>query len=144
MILPQFFDESSSQNLSSTAPSLAVQMVDSDEITEEEELLDESEEPISEADGDEFVSESGDDDDDDQMEDADDTTLVPAIISPNFDLEALKIFHHFLSVTSHTLPGPSFDVGVRCYWETAVLPLAFSRQWLMSGVLAISVSRLTD
>lgn len=121
-----------------TAPSLAVQMTDPDEISDEEELLDESEETMSEADDGEFASESDDGDEDDQMEDADDT-LVPTAISPNLDLEALRIFHRFVSITIHTLPGPSFDAGMLCYWENTVLPLAFSRHWLMSGVLAISV-----
>ena len=53
------------------------------------------------------------------------------------DLKTLQTFYNFLSMTISTLPNPSLDVASQRYWELIALPLAFSRDWLMSGILAI-------
>lgn len=110
--------------------------------TEEEDALDESE-SLSDAEETENEQVSDLDDNDEDMEDAENTsqastTVSPRRFPPDFDLGTLKTFHHFISVTSHTLPTPHFEMQSHCYWQTVVLTLAYSRHWLMSGLLAIS------
>ncbi|KAH8888137.1 hypothetical protein GQ53DRAFT_265954 [Thozetella sp. PMI_491] len=62
--------------------------------------------------------------------------------SPHYipDLDTLRYFHHFTTVTAHTLPtGPHDPVG---YWQTDVVAHALRVRWLMCGLLAISTSHL--
>ncbi|KAF1971611.1 hypothetical protein BU23DRAFT_590532 [Bimuria novae-zelandiae CBS 107.79] len=134
-------------------------MVDDSPISEEEglleeseeELLEESEEEASAAEESHDEHNSGTEESDEEMEDAspDDVSLdqTPPRIPPDFELATLKTFHHFLFTTSLTLPIQDFDAQIHRYWTDSVLPLAFSRPWLMSGILAMSeyhTSVLTD
>lgn len=69
------------------------------------------------------------------------SSLPPTQILGNpllgLDLKTLQTFYNFLSMTISTLPNPSLEVPNQSYWEVTALPLAFSRDWLMSGILAI-------
>ena len=118
-------------------------MEDQDENVEEEELSDDSEEQSSETRDSDDERTSNTPDEDLRMDDANrEISMQPnesgTLSSPRFDLEVIKTFHHFLATTSHTLPTPHFEAQAECYWQTIVLPLALSRHWLMSGLLAIS------
>lgn len=56
--------------------------------------------------------------------------------SISIDLQVLTYFHHFVSVTSFTLPVRSEQHPN--VWQTEIVPLALRQQWLMSGLLALS------
>lgn len=60
--------------------------------------------------------------------------LTPPI---GFDFESIKSFHKFTSSIHLTLPNPSTD-SAESYWRAKFLPLALSRHWIMSGLLAIA------
>lgn len=62
------------------------------------------------------------------------TDMTPPI---GFDFESIKSFHHFTSSIHLTLPNPSTD-ATESYWQARFLPLALSRHWMMSGLLAIA------
>ena len=56
------------------------------------------------------------------------------------DLETLRYFHQFTTVTSPTLP-PTPDFS-STYWQADVAAEALQTSWLMSGVLAVSATHL--
>ncbi|KAH8705159.1 hypothetical protein BGW36DRAFT_284790 [Talaromyces proteolyticus] len=58
----------------------------------------------------------------------------------DFDLEALRYFHHFVTTTSLTLPARDYRLST--YWQTDVIEQALQLRWLMCGVLAISASHM--
>ncbi|KAJ4292577.1 hypothetical protein N0V90_009240 [Kalmusia sp. IMI 367209] len=118
-------------------------VADQDDVTSEEELIEESEEQTSDTQESDNNELSDPDESDEEMEDTESANAA----SPNtlgkpsptsFDLETLKSFHKFLSTTRITLPSPSFEASNQCYWHTTVLALAFSRHWMMSGLLAMT------
>ncbi|KAF2719425.1 hypothetical protein K431DRAFT_111573 [Polychaeton citri CBS 116435] len=61
----------------------------------------------------------------------------------DLDLETLKYFYHFISVTSLTLPLGEGAQHAANYWQTDVVAQALQQKWLMSGLLAISACHLT-
>lgn len=72
------------------------------------------------------------------------STFRPTTSAENnktMDMEMLKYFHHFITITATTLP-----VGVSgrrsAYWQTHVVTEALSQDWLMSGLLGIASSHL--
>ena len=54
----------------------------------------------------------------------------------SLDLETLTYFHHFVTATTHTLPGSSD------YWQTKVASEALRHNGVMCGLLAISTCHL--
>ncbi|KAK7424452.1 hypothetical protein QQX98_000417 [Neonectria punicea] len=58
----------------------------------------------------------------------------------HLDLETLRYFHHFTTMTSLTLPVQ--EGGPAKYWQTDVTSQALRLHWLMCGLLAISASHL--
>ena len=88
------------------------------------------------------LDQKGDDGEDEHAENTDGRVLDPVDAPRTLDLETLRIFHHFLSSASRSLPEPHYRTSEQCYWQKAILPLAFSRHWLMSGLLAISVRNI--
>jgi hypothetical protein len=58
------------------------------------------------------------------------------------DLETLTYFHHFITLTSLTLPGLASEAEAADHWQKFVVPQALRRPWLMSGLLAISACHL--
>ncbi|KAH6843030.1 hypothetical protein B0I37DRAFT_393364 [Chaetomium sp. MPI-CAGE-AT-0009] len=54
------------------------------------------------------------------------------------DLETLRYFHHFTTITSPTLPLTENSTST--YWQVDVVTQALQLSWLMSGLLAISAS----
>jgi len=77
------------------------------------------------------------------MVDGEDTAamepVTPPILSPvNFDLETLKCFHQYSSTTCRTLPSPAPAADPLFHWQTGAMSLAFTRHWIMCGLLAIS------
>jgi hypothetical protein len=65
-----------------------------------------------------------------------DTTSERSAI--NFDLESLRYFHHYTTITSLTLLSIDHVQSAAQYWQTEVVLLALQRRWLMCGLLAIS------
>ncbi|KAI4192858.1 MAG: hypothetical protein LQ346_004124 [Caloplaca aetnensis] len=59
-----------------------------------------------------------------------------------FDMETLTYFHHFITITSLTLPGGELQQSSKHYWQTDVVSRALRRRWLMCGLLAISAHHL--
>jgi hypothetical protein len=57
---------------------------------------------------------------------------------PAVDLETLTYFHRFITTASLSLPGGEDSLSPLQYWQKDVISLALQRQWLMSGLLAIS------
>lgn len=132
-----------------SAPDLTEQMVDEGETIEEDDLFVDSEGHSSDLQGsdDEQTSYGEEYDDDEVMEDVMGNTSLNAkrveypLPGPppiDLDLETLKSFHDFLLSTRLTLPTPGTNMIETCYWQGRVVPLALSRHWLMSGLLAIS------
>ncbi|RDW56769.1 hypothetical protein BP6252_13953 [Coleophoma cylindrospora] len=66
----------------------------------------------------------------------------PAVSPIGADLEMLKYFHHFTSITSLTLPGAEYSQSATHYWQVHVVQQALQLQWLMCGLLAISAGHL--
>ncbi len=62
--------------------------------------------------------------------------------SADFDLETLTYFHHFITVTSLTLPDAENPQTAKHFWPTHVVLQALRRRWLMCGLLAISAYHL--
>ena len=62
--------------------------------------------------------------------------------STSFDLDTLTYFHHFLTVTSFSLPGTKDSQSAAQYWQMHVIQRALQRHWLMSGLLAISAHHM--
>ena len=60
----------------------------------------------------------------------------------DFNLETLTYFHHFVTVTSLTLPGAEDTQSAKDYWQMHVVHRALRRRWLMCGLLAISAHHL--
>ncbi|KAH6640552.1 hypothetical protein F5144DRAFT_100039 [Chaetomium tenue] len=69
-------------------------------------------------------------------------TSVPRVLAQpgpgSLDLETLRYFHHFTTITSSTLP--SSESSPSTYWQVEVIAQALQSGWLMSGLLAISAS----
>ena len=61
----------------------------------------------------------------------------------DFNLETLTYFHHFITITSPTLPGAEDPQTAKHYWQMHVVLRALQRRWLMCGLLAISAHHLT-
>jgi hypothetical protein len=55
--------------------------------------------------------------------------------SMNIDLETLAYFHHYITVTSLTLPAPQQEPH---FWRTDIVHYALKHRWLMCGLLSIS------
>ncbi|OAG00849.1 uncharacterized protein CC84DRAFT_1262938 [Paraphaeosphaeria sporulosa] len=124
------------------SPELTEQMLDQEEATEEEDPVGLSEEQLSDS------PES----DNEQASNIEGTgapkenlmsrmllgpEYTPGTTPIGFDFEPIKSFHRFTSVLHLTLPSPGID-AMDGYWRTTVLPLALSRHWMMSGLLAIA------
>ena len=60
----------------------------------------------------------------------------------DFNLETLTYFHHFITITSLTLPGAGDPQSAKHYWQMHVVLRALRRRWLMCGLLAISAQHL--
>lgn len=60
----------------------------------------------------------------------------------SFNLDSLRYFHHFTTVTSLTLPIPDSCTDSTSYWQATILNIALRERWLMSGLLALSSSHL--
>jgi len=60
----------------------------------------------------------------------------------DFNLETLTYFHHFITITSLTLPGAEDPQSAKHYWQMHVVLRALRRRWLMCGLLAISAHHL--
>lgn len=60
------------------------------------------------------------------------------------DLDTLKYFHHFTTITSLTLPSAEPSHTPARYWQTLVVFQALQKQWLMCGLLAISACHLAS
>lgn len=60
----------------------------------------------------------------------------------DFNLETLTYFHHFITITSLTLPGAEDPQSTKHYWQMHVVLRALRRRWLMCGLLAISAHHL--
>ena len=60
----------------------------------------------------------------------------------DFNLETLKYFHHFTSISSLTLPGAEGSQSAKHYWQMHVVSQALRQRWLMCGLLAISAHHL--
>jgi hypothetical protein len=60
----------------------------------------------------------------------------------DINMETLTYFHHFIAVTSLTLPGAEDSQSTKRYWQTYVVSQALRRRWLMCGLLAISAHHL--
>ncbi|KAK9482167.1 hypothetical protein V1527DRAFT_522231 [Lipomyces starkeyi] len=105
------------------------------------------------------TTDDNDDDEryDEQVHDADTATPLPPQprrmptppagtnlgFSPaNLDLETLRYFHYFITMTSLTLPGAEHPRPATHYWQTDVVLQALRRRWLMCGLLAISACHL--
>lgn len=58
------------------------------------------------------------------------------------NLETLKYFHHFATMTSLTLPDAKDHNLEKNSWQIHVVPRALQRHWLMCGLLAISTHHL--
>ncbi|KAL5384974.1 hypothetical protein DPSP01_005075 [Paraphaeosphaeria sporulosa] len=124
------------------SPELTEQMLDQEEATEEEDPVGLSEEQLSDS------PES----DNEQASNIEGTgapkenlmsrmllgpEYTPGTTPIGFDFEPIKSFHRFTSMLHLTLPSPGID-AMDGYWRTTVLPLALSRHWMMSGLLAIA------
>ncbi|KAL5432311.1 hypothetical protein PMIN05_008967 [Paraphaeosphaeria minitans] len=125
------------------SPDSTQQMLDQEEATEDEDLVDSSEEQSSES------LES----DYERASDAEGTgapkenLLSRMLFSPEytsgisppigFEFETIKSFHRFTSLTHLTLPNPGIDT-TEGYWQATFLPVALSKHWMMSGLLAIA------
>jgi hypothetical protein len=59
-----------------------------------------------------------------------------------FDLETIRYFHHFTTVTSLTFPHE--NQGSPKHWQLDVVEQALRLRWLMSGLLSISASHLAS
>lgn len=59
----------------------------------------------------------------------------------DFNLETLTYFHHFITITSLTIPGAEDPQSAKHYWQMHV-GLALRRRWLMCGLMAISAGHL--
>lgn len=57
------------------------------------------------------------------------------------DLDTLKYFHHFITMTAITLPVQNSARNCS-YWQTQVVPEALNQSWMMSGLLGIASSHL--
>ncbi|KAL1612677.1 hypothetical protein SLS60_000906 [Paraconiothyrium brasiliense] len=116
--------------------------MDEEEATEED-LLEESDEQPIESQESEYEQASEAEQTDRPMEDVMSKMLFKpeySLCEPppiDFDFELLMSFHHFCSSTQFTLPSPGIN-AMESYWQAKVLPLALSRPWMMSGLLAIS------
>ena len=60
----------------------------------------------------------------------------------DFNLETLTYFHHFITITSLTLPSAEDPQSAKYYWQMHVIRRALRRRWLMCGLLAISAHYL--
>lgn len=60
----------------------------------------------------------------------------------DFNLETLTYFHHFIAITSLTLPDAENPQSKNRYWQTYVVSQALRCRWLMCGLLAISAHHL--
>ena len=60
----------------------------------------------------------------------------------DFNLETLTYFHHFITMTSLTLPGAEDPQSAKHYWQMHVVLRALQQYWLMCGLLAISAHHL--
>ena len=60
----------------------------------------------------------------------------------DFNLDTLNYFHHFITVSSLTLPGNEDSQLARRHWQLNIIPEALRRRWLMCGLLAISARHL--
>lgn len=65
-------------------------------------------------------------------------TSVPRTRPSSLDLETLRYFHHFTTITSPTLPDTKHPPST--YWQVEVVSQTLQLGWLMSGLLAISAS----
>lgn len=118
-------------------------MIDQGEATEEEDLAGSSEEQLSDSPESDYERVS----DLEQVEEPKENLMSRMLFQPEytspgpppigFDFEIIKTFHRFTSSTQHTLPIPGID-SMEGYWQATVLPLALSRHWMMSGLLAIA------
>jgi hypothetical protein len=64
---------------------------------------------------------------------------LPMQLGPSSpDLDTLRYFHHFTTVTSPTLPNTRTFTST--HWQVDVVGQALQSSWLMSGLLAISAS----
>jgi len=60
----------------------------------------------------------------------------------DFNLETLTYFHHFITITSLTLPGTEDPQSSKHYWQMHVVFRALRRRWLLCGLLALSAHHL--
>jgi Orsellinic acid/F9775 biosynthesis cluster protein D len=60
----------------------------------------------------------------------------------DFNLETLTYFHHFITITSLTLPSTEYSQSAKQHWQNRVVLRALRRHWLMCGLLAISALHL--
>ena len=60
----------------------------------------------------------------------------------DFNLETLTYFHHFITITSLTLPDAEDLQSAKNYWQMHVVLRALRRRWLTCGLLAISAQHL--
>lgn len=66
----------------------------------------------------------------------------PVIVSnchpTDFDLQTMKVFHYFITITFRTIPGLSDESSSRYYWQSYIPSLALQHRWLMCGILAMA------
>jgi hypothetical protein len=116
-------------------------MVDQEEASDEEDFVCSSEEQLSDSPESDYERASDVEEDEEPKEDLMSRMLFrPEYSSPQpppigFDFETIKSFHLFTVSTHLTLPSPGINF-TESYWQATVLPLALSRHWMMSGLLA--------
>jgi hypothetical protein len=118
-------------------------MIDQEEATEEEDLVYSSEEQPSDSPESDYERATDVEEDEEPKEDLMSRMLFKPDYTSHrsppigFDFETIKSFHHFTVSTHLTLPSPGIN-STESYWQANFLPLALSRHWMMSGLLAIA------
>ncbi|KAF2450685.1 hypothetical protein P171DRAFT_468932 [Karstenula rhodostoma CBS 690.94] len=121
------------------SPDVTDQMLDEEEATEEEDLVSSSDGQLSDSPESDYDVAQAREPKENLMSRI---LFQPEYTSPSpspigFDFETIKSFYLFTSSTHLTLPSPGTNIEEN-YWQAIVLPLALSRHWMMSGLLAIA------